>query len=121
MPEGVAIDRPLEGVACGKFMFQGNVPLGELMRVAQQWCASPHDGPRFQQLVVRMDSRGRPCIEFIYEYAREDAEEQMRKTLYAKFVDRFTDQLRRSFGNDLVGWDISQSVMLVKTPWRAAA
>jgi hypothetical protein len=58
----------------------------------------------FRHLYVRGCSKGQFGIGFQFELVFED---------HKKFHHRMTDQLRRKFGNDFVGWDLSSPTWII--------
>lgn len=77
-----------------------------LIRVASKWALGDR---RWQRLYVRKCSKTQYGIGF--EYLLEtDENEKARKDFFYKM----TDQLRRQFGNDFVGWDMANPTWFIK-------
>jgi hypothetical protein len=89
----------------GLWKFHERVGNKDLLEVANEWAADT----KYFQLYIRKVSKDQLGIGFAYESdgSKED---------YEQYFDTTTDILKRRFGNDLVGWDISSgsSTQLVK-------
>jgi hypothetical protein len=64
----------------------------------------------YQNMKVRSCSKTTWGICFDYDRRRSG-----NPGVYSYFFDRITDKLKRKFGNGFVGWDITDSVWIVKT------
>lgn len=73
------------------------------------------DGARFERLSVR-DCTGKTerdymvAIEFLFVFGEEGLNDDEQKRLHDAFFHKYTDLLRRRFGNGLAIWDISTPV-----------
>ena len=73
------------------------------------------DGAKFERLSVR-DCTGKTerdymvAIEFLFVFGEEGLNDDEQMRLHDVFFHKYTDLLRRSFGNGLVIWDISTPV-----------
>jgi hypothetical protein len=89
----------------GIWKFNDRIPREQLAELAQKWAA---EDPNYKQLYVRQTSKDQHGIGFSYERA-DDTKES-----YDEYFDRTSDTLKRQFGNDLVGWDLSSSATVIK-------
>lgn len=87
----------------GLWKFNEKVSEKQLVEVADVWAKDP----KYSQLYVRKVSKDQLGIGFAYE---GDGTKEAQDT----YFDKTSDQLKRQFGNDLVGWDISSSSTLIK-------
>lgn len=76
---------------------------------------SGSDGVKFERLSVRdcTSKKERDCmvaIEFLFIFGEEGLNDDQQKRLYDVFFHKYTDLLRRRFGNGLAIWDISTPV-----------
>lgn len=80
----------------GLWKFHERVDNKDLLEVANEWAKDD----KYTQLYIRRVSKDQLGIGFAYmsDGSRE---------AYNKYFDQTTDWLKRKFGNDLVGWDIS--------------
>lgn len=94
----------------GIWKFADKISPETLAETAENWAA---EDPRYEHLYIRKVSKDQHGIGFEYRaYDGNDSENQ--KQAYSEYFDRMTDKLKREFGNDLVGWDISSSSIIVK-------
>jgi len=87
----------------GLWKFHERVSESELLEVANKWA----EDPKYTQLYIRKVSKDQLGIGFCYEG-------EGTKESHNEYFDRTSDMLKRKFGNDLVGWDISSSSTLIK-------
>ena len=89
----------------GLWKFQERVGNKDLLEIANEWAKDE----KYEQLYIRKVSKDQLGIGFAYtsDGTKED---------YNKYFDATTDWLKRKFGNDLAGWDISvaSGVHLIK-------
>lgn len=90
----------------GIWKFSDKIPVEDLVKLAQKWA---EEDKNYLQLYVRAVSKDQHGIGFTY-----DAKGQDLKTYYDEYFYKFTDSLKRQFGNDLVGWDIASAPYIIK-------
>lgn len=93
-------------VASGMWKFKDTTSIVELYELAEEWKAGP-DGDKYLDLHVRRCSKNQWGIGF--QYARKDDTEKSQNA----FFHKMTDQLKRRFGNDFVGWDVSSFTFII--------
>jgi hypothetical protein len=93
--------------AMGLWKFSDTISEEQLKQVAEKWA---QEDPRYLQLYVRKCSKDQYGIGFTYELENEIPVQGQHK----EYFDRTSDALKRSFGNELVGWDISSPVEIIK-------
>lgn len=110
----MALSQEMNDVVGGQFKIRGETVKSVLFQV-QEWMSSSV-GHRFRYLAVRdctgADARETDymvAIDFLYALPGEKDFEREHK----EFFHKYTDQLRRAFGNGLVRWDISTPVTVV--------
>ena len=79
-----------------------------LLKIAIEWIEEEPD--RYLQMYVRMCSKDQIGIGFAYKLDGPDY-----KKSKERFFHKVTDQLKRQFGNDFVGWDMACPTWLVGT------
>ena len=84
----------------GVWKFSEAISAEELCRLAEEWKAGP-DGEKYLDLHVRKCSKDRWGIGF--KFLRTDDS----KKTHDAFFYKMTDKLKRCYGNDFVGWDVS--------------
>ena len=87
----------------GLWKFHERVGEKDLIEVANDWAKDE----RYLQVYIRKVSKDQMGIGFAY---KSDGT----KEAYDQYFDATTDYLKRKFGNDLVGWDISSISTLIK-------
>lgn len=92
-----------ENMFGGMWKFSSNVAYETVVEVAKEW-AHLGDG-LYQHVYVRGWGDNRFAICFLL---RTPGKPNMRHYIFTT-----SDELRRRFGNDLVGWDISHPVTLI--------
>ncbi len=103
-PELIPTDQPVFW-ACGEFKFR-NQSQQALLTVAREWLQD--ESETWTDLWLRETIRGHFSICFMYNLGSDE------KEVFDKFVYKMTDQLKREFGNDLVAWDISSKMWVIK-------
>jgi len=91
-------------VVTGMWKFNKSVPQEILVALAMEWRAAQ---PGYTHLYVRGSAKDQRAIGFQYTLPRPG------KKAYDKFFYAHKDQLRRRFGPDLVGWDISNPTIII--------
>ena len=87
----------------GLWKFRERVGEKDLLEIANEWAKDD----KYIQLYIRDVSKDQAGIGFVYDGdGTEDA--------HNRYFDTTSDQLKRKFGNDLVGWDISSTSTLIK-------
>jgi hypothetical protein len=102
MDKIVHMDRS-HSLIMGLWKFHERVGEKDLLEVANEWA----NDEKYTQLYIRKVSKDQLGIGFCY--AGEGTKES-----HDEYFSRTSDILKRKFGNDLVGWDISSSSTLVK-------
>ena len=92
----------------GLWKFRDRVSIDELTDYAEKLA----EDPRYTQLYVRQTSKDQYGIGFTYVLSEEEAARG--PGIEQEYYERVSDTLRRAFGNDLAGWDISTPVWSVK-------
>ncbi|MFZ1987653.1 MAG: hypothetical protein WAV21_01295 [Minisyncoccia bacterium] len=100
-------------VVGGLFKVRGETVEGVIDCVGQWKHGS--DGKRFERLSVRgctgkTERDSMVAIEFLYVFGEENLDDSEQLRLHNVFFHKYTDLLRRSFGNGLAVWDISTPV-----------
>jgi hypothetical protein len=93
-----------QDVISGMWKFK-NISKGELAKLAKEWLEKdPFRQNYIHGLYVRKCSSDQYGIGFFYRTTNESKDE---------YFYRITDQLKRSFGNDYVGYDIGPETFLI--------
>lgn len=87
----------------GLWKFDQRVGEKDLIEVAQEWA----EDEKYCQLYIRKVSKDQLGIGFVYKGAGT-------KEAHDEYFNKTSDQLKRKFGNDLVGWDIASTSTLIK-------
>lgn len=96
-----------QGIVSGMWKFHERITKEELIQLAEEW-RDGRDGHRYLHLCVRKCSKDQRGIWFVYLFGDiVDSHEP--------FFHKMTDQLKRRFGNDFVGWDVSSPTWVVKS------
>ncbi len=99
-------------VAAGYFRFRGRIS-PERLTVYFQNIQESRDY-RYEQMFIRKSGRDENTLSFVCCYGPQGwPDEEARKAKYNEFYEFITDNLKRQFGNDFVGWDISGSIKVV--------
>lgn len=93
----------------GLWKFSDKISTKDLGEVAEKWAS---EDSNYLQLYIRQVSKNQMGIGFTYQLP----EDEDNKVSYDKYFDRTSDALKRKFGNDLAGWDLSSSVWVIKDP-----
>lgn len=91
----------------GLWKFSDKISVEELIEVAKKWAT---EEPRYLQLYIRKCSKDQYGIGFTYKLDGDSEKDRMHK----EYMDPVSDLLKRQFGNDLVGWDISNPAWIIK-------
>lgn len=91
----------------GMWKFGDRISTEQLEEVAQKWAA---EDPNYLQLYIRKCSKDQNAIGFTYKLK----EEVPGPGQHDEYHHQTTDFLKRKFGNDLVGWDLSSPVWIIK-------
>ena len=100
-------------VVGGLFKVRGE-PAEAVVQFVSGW-KDGSDGQWFERLSVR-DCTGKTqrdymvAIEFIFVLTNDDLDEDLMQRMHNAFFHKYTDLLRRRFGNGLAVWDISTPV-----------
>ena len=87
----------------GLWKFRNTIPLATLTTLAERW-AETDDG--YAQLFIRQVEHGENGIAFIYQpYVYASLDDYIRTT---------SQELKKTFGNDLTGWDVAVSQQWIK-------
>lgn len=90
-------------VIIGLWKFRNTVGRKDLLEVARKWA----EDDKYLQVYIRQTSKDQDGIGFVYAYDGA-------KSSYEEYFEKASDALKREFGNDLVGWDISSDAELIK-------
>ena len=90
----------------GLWKFSDKISLEELIEVAKEAAKNP----KYLQIYIRRCSRDQYGIGFAYDNSDKIPGPGQNK----EYMDPVMDSLKRQFGNDLVGWDISSPVWIIK-------
>lgn len=91
-------------VVSGMWKFRDTVSEVELTLLAGSWKEAEPD--KYLDLHIRKCSKDQIGIGFQYVCGYNDQE-------HRKFFERMTDELKRRFGNNFAGWDISQTTIRI--------
>lgn len=89
-----------EGVVSGIWKFRDSLGASAICDIAKRLEEGETLGS-YEHIFVRTCSKNQIGVSFLYQLNGEE---------YNKFFDRITDMLRRRFGNDFVGWDVTPDV-----------
>jgi len=95
--------RRRDDVMSGLWKFHNSVGVDELVKLAELWAIF---NPNFLSLYVRKCSKDQIGIGFTHSLGTFDSHQD--------FFDRVTDTLKREYGNNFVGWDLSQFTYVIK-------
>lgn len=87
----------------GLWKFEDKVGFNTLAELADEWAKDE----KYIHLYLRGASKTQIAIGFTYDAGGT-------KEGQDKYFDETSDHLKRKFGNDLVGWDMSSSNRLIK-------
>ncbi len=91
----------------GLWKFSDKVPVDQLVEVAEKWAKEDQD---YIQLYVRKASKNQYAIGFMYKLPQEESGPGQ----HDEYFNKTSDALKRSFGNDLVGWDLASPTWIIK-------
>ena len=86
-------------LAIGIWKFEDTVAREDLIKLAEEWRDGP-EGVNYEILCIRKCSRNQFGLCFHYRL-------HLHEENHTQYLRRTTDLLKRRFGNQLVGWDIS--------------
>lgn len=95
-----------EDVVSGMWKFHENITPEELIGLAEEW-KNGSDGDRYLDLHIRKCSKDQFGIGFMYCF-------EPNPRGHHPFFYKITDKLKRRFGNDFVGWDVSSPTWIIK-------
>ena len=92
-----------EKLTTGLWKFSDNVGEKDLIELANEWAKDE----KYMHLYIRKASRDQLGLGFTYitNGTRED---------YERYFNDTSDYLKRTFGNDLRGWDMADSTTPIK-------
>ncbi len=90
----------------GLWKFRSKVTYAGLEELASQWATNPD----YLQLYTRGGAKDQIVLGFIYR-AEPGADEI---AAYEEYFETTSDTLKRQFGNDLIGWDVSVIIKSIK-------
>jgi hypothetical protein len=91
----------------GLWKFTEKVTTKDLGEIAQKWAS---EDKCYTQLYIRKVSKDQMGIGFTYKLPGvKPAQEE-----YDEYKSTYSDFLKRTFGNDLAGWDFGFKVWIVK-------
>jgi hypothetical protein len=99
-----------KGVVSGVWKFSEKISPEVLVALAKEWAFADTNGD-YIDLHVRKCSKSQHGIGFKI-ILQQDSEDISREE-YEKFFNRMTDLLRRKFGNDFAGWDVSSFTHII--------
>ncbi len=100
-------------VVGGLFKIRGETAEA-VIEFVREW-KDGYDGERFERLAVR-DCTGKSkrdymvAIDFLFAFENEDPSDEESERMHSAFFHKYTDLLRRRFGNGLAVWDVSTPV-----------
>lgn len=104
------MDKDYSNKIIGIWKFSYKITPETLKEVAEKWAK---EDSRYEHLYVRQVSKDQFGIGFEYRaYDEEDSDAQ--KKFYDDYFEKTTDKLKREFGNDLAGWDLSSRAYIIK-------
>ncbi len=101
-------------IVSGMWKFSDSIPIERLVAVARGWSMGA-DGDQYTDIHVRKCSKDQHGIGFKYKLNLAGAGVPgYWERAHKNFFHKMTDQLKRMFGNDFVGWDVSSSTWVIK-------
>ncbi|HVZ75722.1 MAG TPA: hypothetical protein VG934_00395 [Candidatus Paceibacterota bacterium] len=100
-------------IISGMWKFSDSVPLYQLQATARAWSMGVN-GENYTDIHIRQCSKDQHGIGFKYVIPGAGSDPRFVEREYKKFFHKMTDQLKRSFGNDFVGWDVSPCTWVIK-------
>lgn len=95
-----------QNLIMGLWKFSEKISKDELVELAQKWA---EEDKNYLQLYVRKASKDQNGIGFTYKVVSSDIREA-----HDEYFEKTSDYLKKKFGNDLAGWDISSPVIIIK-------
>ena len=96
-------DVPQGSIVSGMWKFRDRVSSETLAELARSWMRNAPN--RYIDLHIRQCSKDQVGIGFKLAFESDG--------LFDQFFESMTDQLRRQFGNNFVGWDIGQQTHMI--------
>ena len=93
--------------ATGLWKFSDKISTKDLGEIAEMWAK---EDPNYIQIYIRRVSKDQMGIGFTYKLA----EDKDNSDSYDEYFNKTTDFLKRKFGNDLAGWDLSSTTWVIK-------
>ena len=90
----------------GLWKFSDRATVEQLIEVAKK----ATENPKYLQVYIRQCSKDQYGIGFTYDNSDKASSPGQNK----EYMDPVMDALKRQFGNDLVGWDISSPAWIIK-------
>lgn len=94
-----------DNIVTGMWKFGPEVSPMSIGMFATEWLKK--ESEKILQLYCRKCSKDQHALGFMYRFEESD---------HKPFSHRMTDQLKRSFGNGFVGWDVSSPTWIYKNP-----
>src|SRR5512135_813342 len=92
-----------KSLVLGLWKFNRNVSNKELLGLAEEWAKDD----KYIHLYIRGASKDQDGVGFAYDAGGTQEG-------HDEYFERTSDYLKRKFGNDLVGWDMSSTNQLIK-------
>jgi uncharacterized RmlC-like cupin family protein len=109
----VAENNEITGIAIGLWRFRSSLDPQELCAVAKEWLAGKNGETHMSGIDIRRSSRDEWVMQFAVDLSNGSETTQEKEQKFEKFIYKTSDQLRRRFGNDLLGWDITSSAFYI--------
>jgi len=93
----------------GTWKFKPKITLGQLAQFAEELTKDE----LYEKLYIRQTAKNPTAygISFIYRSNHSDKEW---KEVFDEYIHTTSDKIRRQFGNDLIGWDLSSCMFIIK-------
>ena len=105
----------ITGIAIGLWRFRSSVDPQELCAVAKEWVTDKNGETYMSGIDIRRSSRDEWVMQFGVDLSSESETNSEKQQKFEKFIYKTSDQLRRRFGNDLLGWDITSSAFYISS------
>ena len=106
-------EREFPEVASGIWKFGEKVTPEQLVELAKKWAKADtnNTNKRYIDLHVRKCSKNQHGIGFKYIlcFDKDDSNQED----YKEFFNQMTDKLKKGFGNDFAGWDVSSFTHII--------
>lgn len=100
-----------DNAVSGTLKFSPAIGLEELQALVLEW--TQEESADYQHVRISGFGKGGALgISLVRNFPPEDTPDEMRRVL-RRFTYKITDQLKRRFGNDFVGWDLSSPTHLL--------